>query len=790
MVHNVNTACLKTLRHYIYLHTCGSILLTILCIPVALFAQTSLIPPPTSQFLQGTKTDDLRITVENSGAIQIEQMSTSGSFVHQLVQSPFANGSYLTSSAGTCGLGFNSSTNAVPLSNTIVGQDTIITIIECRDRNGTPWAIWQQRIHYVSGDYAFIEWTISNPSGTAISDVRFFHVQTNNLDGISPSSSGFSQDSLNKIGARIINGTGALARAISFQAFTLPFARSSRSSSLISADILSGASPVLSNIIDINTHSNNAFALQWLKPNDLQPAEQWVLAGQEHILTAPISNFVYIIPPPELPVEPGVSNTYPALLVNADPSNSKLVSLNASTTQPGWTVSSTNSVNLSPNSQTDVLVNLTAPGTSTLGSFATINLQATINGLTVSGKTNAIVNFNPNLAPTSTPTSIPKAVEVSISFPFSSTGSATPSIPGSAFPGSTVSLFVDDILVGSTIADSSGLWSLNITPPLSIGSHKLTASSIDAFSRLSIIASPFNLLYTGGAELDFEGDGFSDFNTYVNLGSSVIYRLRQSSNDSSKIYSVKGVVPAPADYDGDGTIDFAAIRRSGKSFIWSASLSSSNNQEIENTLGARGDTLISGCYFEAGHKSSMAALRGNDLYFSSITNTETIKIDNILSSSISLLGCADIDGDKIDELIATSGDRIQSIFAVNLKKERIQLGTTSKFTRGYVMRTPNNSQPLLLLVRVESATQRSLQPFSLTSKESFDKIKIPRKLIVGSGLVIGRDGKTLEKGIFYQDLKTSKVLGFLLNDINQVTDLTQISRGSRVVISQYLYPTR
>ncbi len=141
-------------------------------------------------------------------------------------------------------------------------------------------------------------------------------------------------------------------------------------------------------------------------------------------------------------------------------------------------------------------------------------------------------------------------------------------------------------------------------------------------------------------------------------------------------------------------------------------------------------------------------------------------------------------------MIVSSGASTQTIAAIKLDKQKFQLGTTPRFTRGYIVRTPKDSLPLLVLVRSQSATKRTLQPFSLVGTQTFQSIESPRKLIVGSALVMGRDGKSAEKGLFFQDLKLAKVTGYLLSDLNSPHNLIAISRNSRIVLSQYSYKTR
>ncbi|MDO8630265.1 MAG: Ig-like domain-containing protein, partial [Phycisphaerales bacterium] len=67
----------------------------------------------------------------------------------------------------------------------------------------------------------------------------------------------------------------------------------------------------------------------------------------------------------------------------------------------------------------------------------------------------------------------------------SDTEDTTPLVQGTAEPGTTVTVYVDGLQIGTTIADGSGNWSLTISPPLSIGSHTLDARATDAAGNQS-----------------------------------------------------------------------------------------------------------------------------------------------------------------------------------------------------------------------------------------------------------------------------------------------------------------
>ena len=63
-------------------------------------------------------------------------------------------------------------------------------------------------------------------------------------------------------------------------------------------------------------------------------------------------------------------------------------------------------------------------------------------------------------------------------------GTATPTLSGITEPGATVRVYDGGVLIATTIADGSGVWSVTL-PPLSIGSHTLTVTATDTAGNAS-----------------------------------------------------------------------------------------------------------------------------------------------------------------------------------------------------------------------------------------------------------------------------------------------------------------
>ncbi|MFL5347471.1 MAG: adventurous gliding motility protein AgmC [Hyalangium sp.] len=79
----------------------------------------------------------------------------------------------------------------------------------------------------------------------------------------------------------------------------------------------------------------------------------------------------------------------------------------------------------------------------------------------------------------------PSAPVVSTPANGSHTNDTTPAYSGTAEAGSTVTVIVDGVTVGTSTADSSGNWSFTPTTPLADGSHTVSATATDAAGNTS-----------------------------------------------------------------------------------------------------------------------------------------------------------------------------------------------------------------------------------------------------------------------------------------------------------------
>jgi len=90
------------------------------------------------------------------------------------------------------------------------------------------------------------------------------------------------------------------------------------------------------------------------------------------------------------------------------------------------------------------------------------------------------------------------------------TNDNTPTFTGTAPAGSTVTIYLDGVQVGTTTADANGNWSFTPSTPLEDGDYVLTVTATDPAGNVSAPTSPVTFTVTtaaGPGDKDFLGDG-------------------------------------------------------------------------------------------------------------------------------------------------------------------------------------------------------------------------------------------------------------------------------------------
>ncbi len=87
-------------------------------------------------------------------------------------------------------------------------------------------------------------------------------------------------------------------------------------------------------------------------------------------------------------------------------------------------------------------------------------------------------------------TVVPPAPTVVVPVTGAGLATSTPAMSGTAEAGSTVTVVIDGVSVGSVVANSSGIWAFSVTTPLSDGAHTLSATARDVAGNVSASSTP------------------------------------------------------------------------------------------------------------------------------------------------------------------------------------------------------------------------------------------------------------------------------------------------------------
>lgn len=429
-----------------------------------------------------------------------------------------------------------------------------------------------------------------------------------------------------------------------------------------------------------------------------------------------------------------------------------------------------------------------------------------------------IATATPTSTPTSTSTATPTATHTATATPTptpTSTATSTPlpppvidrpvqveepiiinrnapEISGVGTPGETVVVLVNDLQAATAVVPTSGRWSVSL-PALSAGLHQLKAYAITQEGTQTEVSSSISLAVVDTAPLDFTGTGKTSITTWRRVGRDVSFKVRTIDGGDWTTYRAPGEFPALGDYDGDGVTDLAGVSVSKDSLVWRINRSDTNTL-AEVKLGSPGDKVITGCKLRSSGKHSLVAFaqRRRAILVAELgdRSTDTGNLSTIRNGD--LIGCGDVTGDDIDELIfKVPGTKKDSaaIVAVDADGKRKLTKSLARFVRGYVVRRPGTEAPLLAILTATTRRGIPIRVETVAGTFNFPLFYVAAGSTIATGL-FGNDVTDQHPGIFWSEKPSGRIFYRMFTRTSRPTPLFKLPRGYRLMRPSNVFSTR
>lgn len=276
-----------------------------------------------------------------------------------------------------------------------------------------------------------------------------------------------------------------------------------------------------------------------------------------------------------------------------------------------------------------------------------------------------------------------------------------PKLSGEGQPGSSVVILVNDLQAGTTLVSPQGTWEITL-PQLSVGTKEVKVFSINPQGKKSKVAVQKVMVAVETAPLDFSGAGKTFVAAWRRAGGDIHYQIRSTQRGAWKSYSMPGHYPALGDYDGDGITDVATVTVSDDSLIWKIKRSTTGAVS-EVKLGSDRDRILTGCRLRSSAKHSLVAFarKRRQLLIRELDERTTVIGDVSTIIKGQLLGCGDVNGDDIDEVLLQVPSRSKdsdAVVALDSNGKRVLTKDLSRFVRGYVVLRSGTDAPLLAIL--------------------------------------------------------------------------------------------
>lgn len=364
-----------------------------------------------------------------------------------------------------------------------------------------------------------------------------------------------------------------------------------------------------------------------------------------------------------------------------------------------------------------------------------------------------------------------------------------PQLSGRGEPGSSIVILVNEIQAGTTVVSPQGDWSITL-PPLAVGKQEVKAFTISPEGKKSKVALETVIVALESAPLDFSGVGKTSVTAWRRAGGYIHYQARPTRGGTWKSYRMEGDYPALGDYDGDGITDLATVAVEGDKLMWKIRRSTTGATS-EVRLGADRDRILTGCRLRSKAKHSLVAFarKRRELLIRELDQRTTVLGDVSTIERGQLLGCGDVNGDDIDEVLfkVPGKDRDSAdVVALNMQGKRVLTKELSRFIRGYVVIRTGTQAPLLAILH--GTTRRGIPVGVETTAGTFafPLFYVDAGATVGTGL-FGDTTSEQHPGIVWSDRDSRNVYhrifrrGATTKRLFKLPEGFQLLRGANVM---------
>jgi hypothetical protein len=358
-----------------------------------------------------------------------------------------------------------------------------------------------------------------------------------------------------------------------------------------------------------------------------------------------------------------------------------------------------------------------------------------------------------------------------------------PKLSGQGEPGSSIVILVNDIQAGTTVVSPRGEWSITL-PPLSAGSQEVKAFSISSEGKRSKVAVGAVLVAVETAPLDFSGAGKTFVAAWRRAGGDILYRVRPTRGGAWRSYRMEGEYPALGDYDGDGVTDVATVSAAEGKLIWRIKRSTSGSTS-EVQLGSDGDRILTGCRLRSSTKHSLVAYarKRRKLFIRELDERGTVIGDVSSINEGQLLGCGDVNGDDIDEvLFQTPGrsKRADVVVALDRNGKRVMTKDLSRFVRGYVVMRSGTEAPLLAILRGTTRRGIPIAVEAMAGSFAFPLFYVDRGATIATG-IFGDRASEQYSGLVWSDRESRTVYQRVFRKTAKTKRLFKLPEGYRLL---------
>ena len=296
----------------------------------------------------------------------------------------------------------------------------------------------------------------------------------------------------------------------------------------------------------------------------------------------------------------------------------------------------------------------------------------------------------------------------------------------------------------------------------------------------------------GASALDFDGDRVGDLPTVRSTREGLLFQWvssRASARQELQLSSRQGVV-VPGDFNGNGINDVAHVTKKERRYHWKFYLDAANGAPLEFDFGSTSSRILTGCNLLGDRGTDLVAISRDKLNVRTFASATPQEIAYTFLRGRTLYGCADVNGDGLDELLVSESYSSRApdpnigagsfVVALSTSGARLAAFRIGSVSDAFGLDLNGDGVDEVVTVSKPRRSPKLITVFSMSSPTQPTSVQAPEYRAISPSGVAGLKGQP--EGVLWTNSHDGQVFFNLLDTVTgQSVGVGEEQRGSKLI---------